>query len=275
MKKLLLGTAAIVALACGAANAADLPYYKAPPPPVWTWTGWYFGAAGGWSWGRAHVTEGNDNLNPGRSGLDVTNPFDIKGGIFGVESGYNWQFGNWVLGYESDFSLTGERGTAFEISPFRTFNSVEVKEQWLSTWRARLGWAAGNWLIYATGGAAVAHAEMDVVSPRVATGLVGTCLAPTAGTLTSCEKSDNQYHWGWTAGGGVEWMVTPGISVKAEYLYVDLQEKAYFNPSPFTGSAAPGIFANDQRLRFNDNIVRVGLNIHFDPFIKLPVVANY
>ncbi len=45
MKKLLLGTVAIVALAGGSAGAADLPVYKAPPPivPVWNWTGCYIG----------------------------------------------------------------------------------------------------------------------------------------------------------------------------------------------------------------------------------------
>jgi hypothetical protein len=42
-----------------------------------------------------------------------------------------------------------------------------------------------------------------------------------------------------------------------------------------TGSSTPGIFFSDQRVRLNDNNVRVGLNVHFDPFIKLPVVANY
>ena len=277
MKKLLLGTAAIVALACGAANAADLPYYKAPPPPVWTWTGWYFGAAGGYSWGSATLHHGTgDAFFPGQD-FEISSP-TIKGGIFGVEWGYNWQFGSWVLGYESDFSLTGERGNAFENPVFSgdpRFHN-EVKEQWLSTWRARLGWAAGNWLVYATGGAALAHVENDDISaPQTIDGVafVGTCRAGASlAAPTTCAISENHYHWGWTAGAGVEWMVTPGISVKAEYLFVDLQEKSYFNPAPVTGSSAPGVFFSDQRLRLNnDNIVRVGLNVHFDPFFPQSV----
>jgi outer membrane immunogenic protein len=273
MKKLLLGTVAIAALACGAANAADVPVYKAPPPvaPQWTWTGWYAGAAGGYSWGSSTIHHGGgDFIFPGRD-ADIANP-TLKGGIFGLEWGYNWQFGTWVVGYESDFSLTTERGSAFDNPPF--FNPAfhnEVKEQWLSTWRGRLGWAAGNWLVYATGGAAVAHVEQDVISPVFNDGGgVGTCRAP--GTVSACSIAENHYHWGWTAGGGVEWMVTPGVSVKAEYLYVDLQEKSYFEPAPVVGSSAPRIFLNNQNLRLTDNIVRVGLNVHFDPFLPQSVV---
>jgi outer membrane immunogenic protein len=273
MKKLLFGTVAIAALACGAANAAELPVYKAPPPvaPQWTWTGWYAGAAGGYSWGSATIHHGSgDIFFPGQE-FDISNP-TLKGGIFGLEWGYNWQFGTWVVGYESDFSLTTERGSANENPPFGDpgFHN-EIKEQWLSTWRGRLGWAAGSWLVYATGGAAVAHVENDDISPVFHDGgRIGTCLAP--GTVSACSIAENHYHWGWTAGGGVEWMVTPGVSVKAEYLFVDLQEKSYFNPAPVVGSSAPGIFFSDQRVRLTDNIVRVGLNVHFDPFFPQSAV---
>jgi len=62
MKKLLLASVAGVALVAGApADAADLgqrPVYKAPPVvapvPVFTWTGCYIGAHGGFGWGRDH-----------------------------------------------------------------------------------------------------------------------------------------------------------------------------------------------------------------------------
>jgi outer membrane immunogenic protein len=278
MKKLLLGTVAIAALAYGAANAAELPVYKAPPPvaPQWTWTGWYAGAAGGYSWGSATIHHGSDDVFFPGENFDISNP-SIKGGIFGVEWGYNWQFGSWVVGYESDFSLTTQRGSEFDNPPFFTEDHHEVKEQWLSTWRGRLGWAAGNWLIYATGGAAVAHVELDDVSGPItitaANRAVGTCLNGDIGSTAFCAISENHYHWGWTAGGGVEWMVTPGVSVKAEYLFVDLQEKSYFNPAPVAGSSARNVFLSDQRLRLdNENIVRVGLNVHFDPFFPQSAV---
>jgi hypothetical protein len=56
MKRFLLATVALVALAAPAA-AADLaarPYTKAPPPviPIYDWTGFYIGANGGWGTSR-------------------------------------------------------------------------------------------------------------------------------------------------------------------------------------------------------------------------------
>ena len=53
MKKLLLAGVALAALG-GSAVAADLarPAY-APPPPVYTWTGLYWGVNVGYSWGHA------------------------------------------------------------------------------------------------------------------------------------------------------------------------------------------------------------------------------
>src|SRR4029078_2699889 len=56
MKKLLLATTAFVVLAVGPASAADLrPAYRAAPlpPPVYSWTGLYWGVNIGYSWGQA------------------------------------------------------------------------------------------------------------------------------------------------------------------------------------------------------------------------------
>ena len=56
MKKLLLTSVALTALFGGSAFAADLrPAYKAAPlpPPVYSWTGIYWGVNVGYSWGEA------------------------------------------------------------------------------------------------------------------------------------------------------------------------------------------------------------------------------
>ena len=62
MKKFLLGTVALAALASAPALAADLParaYTKAPPmiAPVYDWTGFYVGINGGWSCEACDVGE--------------------------------------------------------------------------------------------------------------------------------------------------------------------------------------------------------------------------
>ena len=58
MKKYLLGTAALLAVAAATpALSADIGmrYPQAPPmvAPVWTWTGFYVGVNGGYGWGRS------------------------------------------------------------------------------------------------------------------------------------------------------------------------------------------------------------------------------
>ena len=60
MRKFLLGTAALIALA-SSAIAADMraPVYKAPPPvvPVWSWTGCFLGGHGGGLWTKKEWTD--------------------------------------------------------------------------------------------------------------------------------------------------------------------------------------------------------------------------
>src|SRR2546425_10113218 len=104
MKKILLGSVATGALvAAGSASAADLgprPAYKAPPMvapvPVFSWTGCFVGAHGGWGWGKKDVrlvgvSEGTAVANSG--GIDTS------GAIFGGQIGCDYQFaGHFVVG---------------------------------------------------------------------------------------------------------------------------------------------------------------------------------
>jgi outer membrane immunogenic protein len=222
--------------------AADLgvaPIYR-PPPSVASWTGSYIGISGGGAWG-------NSVLRNELTGTDQTPRFDLHGGIVGITSGYNIQNGNVVYGYESDTSITSKRGSAFNFPPNGAFSS-EVKEPWLSTYRGRLGYVQNNWMVYATGGAALANAEISTIGP--------------AGQI-----SEKHWHWGWTLGGGVEMRLTQDWSAKVEYLYVGLQDKSYFSPAPSV------VFPSSQRVSLDDHIVRVGVNYKLpwsilDSFLK-------
>ena len=235
MTKLLCASTASLALVLASAMlapaaAADLsiaPIYKATPAPLNTWTGAYVGLSAGGAWGGAVV-------HSNATGADQTPRIDLGGGIFGITSGFNIQNGNVVLGFEGDASVVSKKGSASEFPPNATFSN-EVKERWLSTFRGRLGYARDNWLLYATAGGALANVENSIISP--------------AGAI-----SDQQWHWGWTAGAGVEVKLSQDWSAKVEYLYVGLQDKSYFNPAP--SLAFPG----NQRLSPSDHIVRVGVN---------------
>ena len=235
MKKSLCASTAALALVLASAMlapavGADLsvaPIYKSPMAPVTTWTGSYVGISGGGTWGNAVVR--NDTI-----GADQTPRFDLSGGIIGVTSGFNLQNGNAVVGYEGDTSITSKKGTGFEFPPSAAFNN-EVKESWLSTFRGRLGYAQDNWLFYATAGGALGQLENSITGP--------------AGVI-----AEKHWHWGWTAGGGVEVKFARDWSAKVEYLYVGLQDKSYFNPAPNVA------FPNNQGVRVDDHIVRVGVN---------------
>ena len=234
MKKSLCASTAALALVLASAMlapafAADLsiaPIYNAPSA-VATWAGSYVGVAGGGAWGSAVL---RDNA----TGADRAPRTNLSGGIVGITSGFNIQNGNGVLGFEGDISATNKKGSTFEFPPNAALSN-EVKEQWLSTFRGSVGYARDNWLIYATAGGALANVASSIVAP------VGTI-------------SDQQWHWGWTAGGGVEVKLSRDWSAKVEYLYVGLQDKSYFTPTP--SPALPG----NQRLHLDDHIVRVGVN---------------
>ena len=89
-----------------------------------------------------------------------------------------------------------------------TVNS-SVSSDWLITLRPRVGFAANNWLVYVTGGLAVANLKSNF-------SFTDTFAGATESASISKTKA------GWTVGVGTEYALMNGWSVKAEYLYVDL-----------------------------------------------------
>ena len=210
MKKLALGL--LLASIAGAASAADLSaprsaaYTKAPAvSPAVNWSGFYIGAVGG------YASESSGSLG-------------IKGGFGGGTVGYNWQFGQFVLGLEGD-------GTFGDVSSTATARGVSatVKVDSFSTFRGRAGVAVDQVLFYGTAGLAVADTKLS-------------------GTALGVTLSDNKTQTGWAAGAGVEWMFVPRWSLKAEYLY------RRFDNLTFVGFPVGALAVNSGQ---------VGINYHF------------
>src|SRR5271169_1553567 len=121
MKKLLLGTVALVALgATVPALAADLAarpaYTKAPvyAAPIYNWTGFYIGGDIGGAF--------TDNNGFGGAVLSNNNSGQFLGG---VQGGADYQFApNWVVGAEAQYSwLAGSNsGVLFPGSTLVTQN---------------------------------------------------------------------------------------------------------------------------------------------------------
>ena len=250
MNKLLIGSFVALTMGSSAAVAADMRLKAPPPAAVFSWTGCYVGIEGGGAWGRSR----HDSLTPGVGG-SFTPWFDVSGGLAGVEYGCNQQFGgNWVFGIESDISWTNKKGNSFDTGPFGnpTFTS-ETKEKWISTSRARVGWAWDRTWLYVTGGFAAAKVDANITIPG-------------AGIF-----NDSHTLYGWTVGAGLEYAFLNNWSLKVEYLYARFENQAYL----FTGTPVVSRGA----LNLDNNIVRAGLNWRFTDCVfgncGGPVVAKY
>lgn len=205
MKRASLIIASALMFAAPVAQAADMALKAPPPAPaVDPWAGWYLGVNIGGSWGRAAdtTTYGAPPV------LFAATSSHLDGVIGGGQVGYNWQFAPaWVAGVEADFDGADIEGKATTTA--NTFTgSVGSKLDWFGTVRGRVGYlVTPTALLYATGGWAYGH----TTSSANATALGLSALASTG--------TDQN---GWTVGGGLEYALNPWLSVKTEYLYLDL-----------------------------------------------------
>jgi len=246
MKKLFLATTAFVVLAAASAGAADMyarPAYAPPaaPAPVYTWTGMYWGANVGYSWGQSKNDRTGSLVGLGAT---VTESTDVDGVIGGVQTGYNYQFGAWVFGLETDIQASGQKGGStiplLALPP--SVLTTDHKLQWFGTTRPRLGFlATPNLLLYGTAGVAYGQTK-------------DTYVVNTVGVGTAATASINDVRAGWTAGAGIEGAFGGGWSAKVEYLYMDLGKLEQ------TVTVPPAALTATFNSRLTDNIVRVGLN---------------
>jgi outer membrane immunogenic protein len=218
-KHLWLATVASLAIGLATvAKAADLPVsYKAPVPivaPVYNWTGIYLGVNGGGAWGSQDpfsvITNRFDNFD-----------INFSGGMFGGTAGAQIQMAHVLLGFEADIdwaNITGSSTINPTIlgMPLGSFNaSTSITS--VSTARARVGYAADNWLFYATGGAAILGAKTNL-TPAAGAPLCGSFAPPPFTGILNC--SGTNLRLGGAVGAGVEYGFAPSWSLKAEYLYI-------------------------------------------------------
>jgi outer membrane immunogenic protein len=264
MRKLFLGSALLVASSLGTAFAADLGIAPGAVPAYTNWSGCYVGASAGTSSGHSSgFSTTPSTLALGfasvAGGFPITNSFNLSGFIGGFQGGCNYQVGAWVWGFEVDGSATNKSGQTFgngtttptSIGPLPTNPGViyELQERWLTTARGRLGWTIwNNAMIYVTGGGAWAKIDASEW-------LAGFP------AITGVQQS--VWRSGWTVGGGLEYALGYGWSVKSEYLYVDFGDFNTITGCPSVGLGCPAGAATNLNVNLKDHIFRAGMNYKF------------
>jgi outer membrane immunogenic protein len=153
-------------------------YTVQPPLNGYNWAGPYIGGNIGYATG------------------DITNSVASPSGVAGgIQGGYSWQFGQWVVGLEGDIQASGANDT---------FAAWKFSNPWFGTLRGRGGFAMNNILIYGTGGLAFGNVRAEVLN-----------------------LTENHSIAGWTLGAGAEIGITQNWTAKAEYLYVNLNDSQF------------------------------------------------
>lgn len=234
---------------------------------AYKWTGPYIGVNAGWGRGSSDVSTTTvfsptgyfATTSPGA--VKKAGEQDLSSSTFigGGQVGYNWQSGNIVIGGEMDldyFHPSADQKNS-EVYPCCGPTSLTVKSSahtdWMFTVRPRIGYAANNWLLYATGGLAVTKLNADFEF---------------SDTFADARESAHisKTKTGWTVGGGVEMGITKNWSIKTEYLYADFGGVTVtsHNLNAFNGptiSFPENTFTH--KIDLHTHIVRVGLNYKF------------
>lgn len=213
-----------------AANAGDA-----------NWNGFYLGANVGYGTTRATAEYGLPGV-PLFRGSD-----DLKGGLYGIQGGYNWQINRFVLGIEADFDGTSMKTSSTRVcavpacGPLAVTVSSNDKVTWLATVRGRAGFTFDRFLVYATGGAGAGgfKAEHSI-----------------GNTLATVLNVEDETRLSWVFGAGVEAAIAPRWSVKLEYLYLT-------SPDMHSTYTLAGTGIINETDRFTAQMVRAGLNYRF------------
>jgi outer membrane immunogenic protein len=242
MCRCLFASAGAFALLANGAFAADLspPTRKAPPPPVFTWTGCYVGVHAGGDFGQSKWTDptGTTDNFYAASAVAMNTARVIGGG----QAGCNYQMSNsFVVGVEAEIwgsDLEGSRSIGFgapipqPIAQFKTWSDAAGDVA------LRAGYAIDRTLIFGKVGVAMADYQYNITYP------------------SGLGDSANATHTGLLLGLGVEYALDMHWSIKGEYDYIDWGD----GTSTFSGAGPPAFPAS---FKNEENIVKAGVNYRF------------
>jgi outer membrane immunogenic protein len=225
--------AVAAALTAPAAHAADIEPATQPPnnppPSIYSpvpsqnWSGLSVGIFGGGGIGKS-----------GQSFVDgsfSTDDYRVKGALFGLHAGSDYQSGNWVWGLLGDIQWSTIRGSSVGAPPGFGNQTFSTNLQWLFTGSMKVGYSFDRFLPYITAGPAFGSVRID-------------------GTIPVTGPFSRAAIWfGWGVGAGVQYAITPNLIANAEYMYVCLGESIQFSVD---------------NAEYMSHLFRLGLNYKFD-----------
>jgi opacity protein-like surface antigen len=278
VQKLSVASVLIAAVAFSVpVRAADMSPVPRGPIPIalpFDWEGFYVGVHTGTATDDVSFTQtnvtwssllGTTSVNTGESGtLRATNV------IGGLQAGYNWVLpGPYLFGLEADISGTDISSTVLTSPPGDPLAVAQWNDKVnvFGSVRSRLGYIAGPWLFYATGGFGWEYDKVtrtQLTAPTDLSGLIPIIdkNAPQAGTVVTASR----LRAGWTAGAGVEWAFARTWTVKLEYLHFDTQAELMtggrFNFVSAFNQSSTALTAQTSNLTLDT--VRIGVNHTFN-----------
>jgi outer membrane immunogenic protein len=162
----------------------------------------------------------NDTFGGGtRIGNDNPAFFDNGAPRLSGYLGVDWQVASLVFGIEGEAAWTDDSRThagipgtwSTDFGP--DLDTARIESAWDASVRARAGFLlTPKTLVYSTGGLALMHQEVSATCDG--TFPAGWCAVPNADSISSILA-------GWTAGGGIERMLSRAWIVRGEYRYSD------------------------------------------------------
>jgi outer membrane immunogenic protein len=204
------------------------------------WAGLYVGGSVGFGTGRTSdsYTDASSLVESDRFyaiiNQTASDSFDMSGTVFGAHLGYNFQRGPVVFGLEAAYNSSQIEGDKtyvgiygypdgeHDIAGVETY-SIKRKLGSYYTAVGRLGYTNGSALFYGFGGAAWGKVKTTGTYTDAYT-LDGN--PDPYGPVTISASAD---HFGWTAGAGIEYMLSDRLSARVEYAHVDLGDKNIFS----------------------------------------------
>jgi outer membrane immunogenic protein len=259
-------------------DATTVPALTVGPATFTRWSGAYVG--GSFSYGGSSVDFSQATapllafsfrgltleVQDSPSSITVLGRDTANAAGFGGFAGYNFQFQDLIVGIEGTYTHTHLNVVAPETplggpgSPARQFtagNATDAVSLFgsgnmnltdYSTLRTRAGVVLGNVLPYGFVGFAVGLANYNITTSAVVTQSTESPPFPCVDNGGTCQTfffansagQNNALLYGFSAGAGVDWAVTPNIFLRGEFEFVQFTPIVGINPVIYTARVGGG-----------------------------------